>query len=78
MYKIVSNNVIMKFQVTLNLGFDIEKDDVKFGFNLHIEQKRTSTQTLNMKVPIVINTGKMKINNTGGNVSSAMSVASQK
>jgi len=68
----------MKFQVTLNVGFDIEKDDVKFGFNLHIEQKRTSTQTLNMKVPIVINTGKMKINNTGGNVSSAMSVASQK
>jgi hypothetical protein len=78
MYKIVSNNVIMKFQVTLNMGFDIEKDDVKFGFNLHIEQKRTATQTLNMKVPIVINTGKMKINNTGGNVSSAMSVASQK
>jgi len=78
MYKIVSNNVIMKFQVTLNVGFDIEKDDVKFGFNLHIEQKRSSTQTLNMKVPIVINTGKMKINNTGGNVSSAMSVASQK
>jgi hypothetical protein len=78
MYKIVSNNVIMKFQVTLNVGFDIEKDDVKFGFNLHIEQKRTATQTLNMKVPIVINTGKMKINNTGGNVSSAMSVASQK
>jgi flagellar assembly factor FliW len=78
MYKIVSNNVIIKFQVTLNVGFDIEKDDVKFGFNLHIEQKRTSTQTLNMKVPIVINTGKMKINNTGGNVSSAMSVASQK
>ena len=78
MYKIVSNNVIMKFQVTLNVGFDIEKDDVKFGFNLHIEQKRTSTQTLNMKVPIVINTGKMKINNTGGYVSSAMSVASQK
>jgi len=78
MYKIVSNNVIMKFQVTLNVGFDIDKDDVKFGFNLHIEQKRTSTQTLNMKVPIVINTGKMKINNTGGNVSSAMSVASQK
>jgi hypothetical protein len=78
MYKIVSNNVIMKLQVTLNVGFDIEKDDVKFGFNLHIEQKRTSTQTLNMKVPIVINTGKMKINNTGGNVSSAMSVASQK
>jgi len=78
MYKIVSNNVIIKFQVTLNVGFDIEKDDVKFGFNLHIEQKRTSTQTLNIKVPIVINTGKMKINNTGGNVSSAMSVASQK
>lgn len=37
MYKIVSNNVIMKFQITLNNGFDIEKDDVKFGFNLHIE-----------------------------------------
>jgi hypothetical protein len=33
---------------------------------------------LNMKVPIIINTGKLKINNTGGNVSSAISVASQK
>ena len=51
---------------------------MKFGFYLHIEQKRSSTLTLNMKVPVVVNTGKMKINNTGGNVSSAMSVASQK
>jgi len=31
-----------------------------------------------MKIPIVINTGKLKINNTGGNVSSAMSVASHR
>ena len=29
-----------------------------------------------MKVPIIVNTGKLKINNTGGNVSSAISTAS--
>ena len=29
-----------------------------------------------MKVPIIVNTGKLKINNTGGNVSSAISIAS--
>jgi hypothetical protein len=33
---------------------------------------------LKLKVPVTINTGKLKINNTGGNVSSAMSVASGK
>ena len=31
-----------------------------------------------MKVPIMVNTGKLKINNTGGNISSAQSVASGK
>jgi flagellar assembly factor FliW len=55
----------------LNQDFDIEKDDVKFGFNLHTEINRSSSVMLNMKVPIIINTGKLKINNTGGNVSSA-------
>ena len=31
-----------------------------------------------MKVPIMVNTGKLKINQTGGNISSAQSVASGK
>ena len=31
-----------------------------------------------MKVPIMVNTGKLKINNTGGNISSVQSVASGK
>jgi hypothetical protein len=70
MYKIVSNSTILKFQVTLREGFNVEKDDVKFGFNLHIESKRSATQTLIMKVPVMINTGKLKINNTGGNINS--------
>jgi hypothetical protein len=70
MYKIVSNSTILKFQVTLREGFNVEKDDVKFGFNLHIESKRSATQTLVMKVPVMINTGKLKVNNTGGNISS--------
>ena len=79
MYKIVSNSTILKFQVTLREGFNFEKDDVKFGFNLHIESKRSATQTLVMKVPVMINTGKLKVNNTGGNtISSGQSVASGK
>lgn len=52
----------MKFMVNLRKGFDIEKDEVKFGFNIHIDSKRSNTQTLDMKVPIVINTGKLKLN----------------
>ena len=71
MYKIVSNSTILKFQVTLREGFNVEKDDVKFGFNLHIESKRSATQTLVMKVPVMINTGKLKVNNTGGNTISS-------
>lgn len=43
MYKIVSNNVIMKFPVTLKPGFNVEKDELKFGFYLHIQQKRSAT-----------------------------------
>ena len=43
MYKIVSNSVIMKFPVTLRKDVNIEKDDVKFGFNLTIDSKISST-----------------------------------
>jgi hypothetical protein len=32
MYKVVANNVIMKFPVYLKQGFNVEKDEVKFGF----------------------------------------------
>jgi len=78
MYKIVSNSNILKFPVTLRENFNVEKDEVKFGFNLHIESRRSATSTLKMKVPIMVNTGKLKINNTGGNISSAQSVASGK
>ena len=78
MYKIVANNTIMKFAVTLREGFDIEKDEVKFGFNLHIDSKRSATKQLEMKVPVMINTGKLKLNQSGGNISSAQSVVSGK
>lgn len=74
LYKIVANNTIMKFNVVLHKGFDIEKDEVKFGFNIHIDSKRSTTQQLEMKVPIMINTGKLKLNQSGGNISSAQSV----
>ena len=43
MYKIVSNSNILKFPVTLKEGFNVEKDEVKFGFNLHIESRRSAT-----------------------------------
>ena len=43
MYKIVSNSVIMKFPVTLRKEVNIDKDDVKFGFNLTIDSKISST-----------------------------------
>lgn len=79
MYKIVSNNVIMKFPVILKKDFDIDNEEVKFGFYLNYEMKISSTSKKIIKVPIMINTGKLKINNTGGNyVGSAESVASAK
>ena len=53
MYKIVGNSNILKFPVTLKDSFDNEsyenekqeqfKDEIKFGFNLHIETKRSAT-----------------------------------
>ena len=53
MYKIVGNSNILKFPVTLKDSYDNEsfenekqeqfKDEVKFGFNLHIESKRSAT-----------------------------------
>ena len=42
-YKIVSNSVIMKFQINLRRGFDVNKDEVKFGFYLHLDQMISST-----------------------------------
>lgn len=78
MYKVVSNSAILKFPVTLRKGFNVEKDDLKFGFDLQLEAKISSTQNLKVKVPIMINTGILKINNSGGNISSAQSVQSGK
>jgi len=76
LYKVVSNSAIVKFPVTLRRGYNVDKDDLKFGFYLQIESKISSTQNLKVKVPIVVNTGVLKINNTGGNISSAQSVQS--
>lgn len=50
-YKIVSNNIIMKLMVSIKPDFNIERDDVKFGFNLHMHSERSSS-TLSLKVPI--------------------------
>lgn len=75
LYKIVSNNIIMKLMVSIKPDFNIEKDDVKFGFNLHMHSKRSSAN-LELKVPIQVNTGPLKLNKSGGNVSSAQSTAS--
>lgn len=78
LYKIVANNLILKFPVMLNPGFDIEKDEVKFGFNMHYELK-INAKAKYIKVPIMINTGKLKINTSGGNyVKDSQSVASAK
>lgn len=80
MYKVIANNCIMKFGVSLKQSFDVEKDEVKFAFNILLQQKRSGGQTSELTIPVVVNVGKLKINNTGGNahISSAMSMASGK
>ena len=45
MYKIVSNNVIMKFEITLNPGFVVEKHEVKFAFQLVISKRKKGSQS---------------------------------
>ena len=52
LYKIVSNNIIIKINVSISPEFIIEKDDVKFGFNLHLIKENSSGMTGTMKVPI--------------------------
>lgn len=42
-HKIVQNNIIMRFPVTLRKDFNVEKDEVKFGFYLHMESNDIST-----------------------------------
>jgi len=77
MYKVVSNNAILKFPLTIGENFNVEKDDVKFAFNIVLMQKKSKGQSIEMVLPVMFNTGKMKINNSGGNViSSAQSSAS--
>ena len=76
MYKVVGNHAILKFPVTVRKGYNVEKDELKFGFNLQLESKISSTQNLKVTVPVVLNTGILKINNSGGNISSAQSVVS--
>jgi len=73
MYKIVANNCIMKFPVTPRKNFNVETDEVKFAFNLVLIAQRGGAE---YKIPVVVNTGKLKLNTSGGNVSSAQSVVS--
>jgi len=73
MYKVIANNAILKFPIYITEKFNIEGDDVKFGFNIVLSQKRSSGQSIEMKIPVVVNTGKLKLNQTGGNISSAQS-----
>jgi hypothetical protein len=68
----------MKFGVTLRRNVNVEQDEIKFAFNLVLTVKQSHNQSSKMKVPVMINTGRLKINNTGGNVSSAMSTASHR
>jgi len=68
----------MKFGVVLKRSVNVEQDDIKFAFNMVLTVKQSHNQSSKMKVPVMVNAGKLKINNTGGNVSSAMSVASHR
>ena len=63
MYKLVANNAILKFPVILRKGFQLEKDELRFGFNLKIEIKRDNATTIRLSIPIMINTGILKVNN---------------
>ena len=63
MYKLVANNAIMKFPVVLKKGFQLEKDDLRLGFNLKVEIKRDNSTTVRLSIPIMINTGLLKVNN---------------
>ena len=66
----------MKFPIYVNEDFAIEHDDVKFGLTIVRTTKRSQGQTIETRIPIVVNCGKLKLNQSGGNVSSAMSSAS--
>ena len=43
MYKVVGNNAILKFAVNLRRGYNVEKDELKFGFNMTLESKISSS-----------------------------------
>ena len=78
LYKIVSNNVIVKFPVVLRAGIDLDKDEVKFGFVLEVTSQAGLASSNKITVPIQINTGVMKLNKTGGNLKSDASAVSLK
>jgi len=40
----------------------LEKDEVIFAFNMILVQKRAGSASDVMKIPIVVNTGKLKLN----------------
>lgn len=61
-YKVIQNNAIMKFPVYLGPNFNLENDEVKFAFNMILVQKRGGGQTVEMKIPVQVNTGKLKVN----------------
>lgn len=74
MYKVIANNIIMKFPFSINPDFDLEKDEVKLAFKMVMEQKRGG-QTTKIVIPVALNSGKLKVNQT---ISSGQSTASIK
>ena len=58
-------------------GFKVEKDDVRFAFQLVISKKKKGSNELHdIKIPVVINTGRLKVNNQP-NPSSSQSTTSR-
>jgi CRISPR/Cas system endoribonuclease Cas6 (RAMP superfamily) len=73
-YKVIQNNAILKFPIYLNSKFNLDQDEVKFAFNIILTQKR-SGQVIEMKIPIQVNAGKLKVNQQQ-HISSSQSTAS--
>ena len=62
LYKKVENYVILKFPVIPKPGnaFDVDKQDISFGFIMKTSSLRAKKEQFDMSVPMMINLGKVK------------------
>ena len=77
-YKVNDNAVTLKLKMQIPPGFQPEKQELCFGFQMTTDSKRFATDPFTMMTPVVVNCGKPSIKGADDAVSQSTAQMSQR